>query len=194
MLFLCPERAFHRSRPHSGKLHHYVVQQLVVRQWQCRIYYHVAEYLVVYVPFSCSISFGQLSPVYIFRDIRATFPSGVKNDLRPCFGLMLFLTRPKFSAISRRGSNFVSCPIRPFRKLNSRAHKKLNSGNAMFGAISGKFRTFDVQINFAIPPIFHFSRWLGEFFSFFQSYEISITLSINSLEKPKNFWTFHDSP
>lgn len=64
----------------------------------------------------------------------------------------------------------------------------------MFGAISGKFRTFDVQINFAIPPIFHFSRWLGEFFSFFQSYEISITLSINSLEKPKNFWTFHDSP
>lgn len=146
------------------------------------------------LPFSCSSSLGQLSPVYIFRDIRATFPSGVKNDLRPCFGLMLFLTRPKFSAISRRGSNFVSCPIRPFRKLNSRAHKKLNSGNAMFGAISGKFRTFDLQINFAIPPIFHFSRWLGEFFSFFQSYEISITLSINSLEKPKNFWTFHDSP
>lgn len=55
----------------------------------------------------------------------------------------------------------------------------------MFGAISGKFRTFDVQINFAIPPIFHFSRWLGEFFSLFQSYEITITLSINSLEKPK---------
>lgn len=123
VLFLYPERAFHRSRPHSGKLHHYVVQQLVVRQWPCRIYYHVAEYLVVYVPFSCSISFGQLSPVYIFRNIRATFPSGVKNDLRPCFGLMLFLTRPKSSAISRRGSNFVSCPIRSSRKLNSRARK-----------------------------------------------------------------------
>lgn len=123
VIFLCPERAFHRSRPHSGKLHHYVVQQLVVRQWPCRIYYHVAEYLVVYVPFSCSISFGQLSPVYIFRNIRATFPSGVKNDLRPSFGLMLFLTRPKSSAISRRGSNFVSCPIRSSRKLNSRARK-----------------------------------------------------------------------
>ena len=107
---------------------------------------------------------------------------------------MLFLTRPKFSAISRRGSNFVSCPIRPFRKLNSRAHKKLNSGNAMFGAISGKFRTLDVQINFAIPPMFHFSRWLGEFFSFFQSYEISITLSINSLEKPKTFGHFTTVP
>ena len=123
VIFLCPERAFHRSRPHSGKLHHYVVQQLVVRQWPCRIYYHVAEYLVVYVPFSCSISFGQLSPVYIFRNIRATFPSGVKNDLRPSFGLMLFLTRPKSSAISRRGSNFVSCLIRSSRKLNSRARK-----------------------------------------------------------------------
>ena len=51
-----------------------------------------------------------------------------------------------------------------------------------------------MQINFAIPPISHFRRWLGEFFSLFQSYEISITLSINSLEKPKTFWTFHDSP
>ena len=64
----------------------------------------------------------------------------------------------------------------------------------MFGAISEKFRTFDMQINFAIPPIFHFSRWLGGFFSLFQSYEIFITLSINSLEKPKTIWTFHDSP
>ena len=35
----------------------------------------------------------------------------------------------------------------------------------MFGAISEKFRTFYMQINFAIPPISHFSRWLGEFFS-----------------------------
>ena len=65
----------------------------------------------------------------------------------------------------------------------------------MFGAISEKFRTFDMQINFAIPPIFHFSRWLGgEFFSLFQSYEISITLSISSLEKMKTFQAFHDSP
>ena len=34
----------------------------------------------------------------------------------------------------------------------------------MFGAISEKFRTFDMQINFAIPPISHFRRWFGEFF------------------------------
>ena len=64
----------------------------------------------------------------------------------------------------------------------------------MFGAISEKFRTFDKQINFAIPPISHFRRWLGEFFSLFQSYEISITLSISSLGKSKTFWTFPDSP
>lgn len=31
----------------------------------------------------------------------------------------------------------------------------------MFGAISEKSRTFDMKINFAIPTIFHFSRWLG---------------------------------
>ena len=34
----------------------------------------------------------------------------------------------------------------------------------MFGAISKKFRTLDMQINFAILPNFHFRRWLGEFF------------------------------
>ena len=51
-----------------------------------------------------------------------------------------------------------------------------------------------MQINFAIPPISHFRRWLGEFFSLFQSYEISITLSINSLGKSKTFWPFYDSP
>lgn len=64
----------------------------------------------------------------------------------------------------------------------------------MFGAITEKFRTFDMQINFAIPPIFHFSRRLGEFFSLFQNYEISITLSISSLEKSKTFQAFHNSP
>ena len=38
----------------------------------------------------------------------------------------------------------------------------------MFGAISEKFLTFDMQINFAIPPIFHFSRWLENSFPFFK--------------------------
>lgn len=52
----------------------------------------------------------------------------------------------------------------------------------MFGAISEKIRAFDIQINFAIPPIFHFRRWLGEFFSLFRSYEIFITLSISFIK------------
>ena len=47
VLILCLERAFHRSRHHSGKFHHYIVQQLIVCQWACRIYYHVAEHLAV---------------------------------------------------------------------------------------------------------------------------------------------------
>ena len=54
--------------------------------------------------FSYSISFWQPSPMFIFRNIRATFPSGVKNDLRPSFGLMLFLTRPMPS----RGEEAIS--------------------------------------------------------------------------------------
>ena len=61
----------------------------------------------------------------------------------------------------------------------------------MSGAISEKFSTFDKQINFAILPISHFRRWLGRFFSLFQSHEIPIALSINPL---RNYWAFHDSP
>lgn len=40
----------------------------------------------------------------------------------------------------------------------------------MFGAISEKFRTFDMQIIFAILPNFSLSSVVGEFFSLFQSY------------------------
>ena len=62
----------------------------------------------------------------------------------------------------------------------------------MFGAISEKFRTIDMQINFAIPPQFlTFDGGWGNSFSLYQSYEIPITLSINSL---RNYWAFHDSP
>ena len=64
----------------------------------------------------------------------------------------------------------------------------------MFGIVSEKFRTFDMRINFAMPPISHFRRWLGEFFFLYQSCEILITLSINSLGKLKTFLAFSDSP
>lgn len=31
-----------------------------------------------------------------------------------------------------------------------------------------KFRIYDVQVNFAIPPIFYVRRWLWESYSFFK--------------------------
>lgn len=57
----------------------------------------------------------------------------------------------------------------------------------MFGAISEKFRTFDMQINFAIPPFFTLFGGWGNSFSLFQSYKITITLLISSLGKSKTF-------
>ena len=36
------------------------------------------------------------------------------------------------------------------------------------------FSYFDMQVNFVILPISRFQRWLGEFFSLYQSYEFSI--------------------
>ena len=45
------------------KFHHYVVQQLIVCQWPCRIYYHVAEYLVMDVA------------VQLFQQFRTAEPS-----------------------------------------------------------------------------------------------------------------------
>ena len=44
------------------------------------------------------------------------------------------------------------------------------------------------------PPISHFRWLLWDFFSLFQSCEIPITLSINSLRKSKVFFAFPDSP
>ena len=60
VLFLSLDRTFHCSRPHFGKFQHYVIQQLIVCQWACQIYYHVAEYLVVGVA------------VQLFHQFRAT--------------------------------------------------------------------------------------------------------------------------
>ena len=56
------------------------------------------------------MSFGELICVYIFRNISATFPSGVKYGFRPLLGALRLLTRPKLSAISRSGRCFF---IRP---------------------------------------------------------------------------------
>ena len=70
------------------------------------------------LPFNCSINLGQLSPVYIFRNISATLPSGVKYDFLPRLGLRLLLVSPKFSAISRSGSSFFILPNSLFSKVD----------------------------------------------------------------------------
>ena len=46
------------------------------------------------------ICFWQLCPAYIFRDISATLPSGMKQNVLSGFGLILFPASPEFSAIS----------------------------------------------------------------------------------------------
>ena len=51
-------------------------------------------------------------------NIRATFPSAVKYDLRPSFGLRLLLTSPKFSAIAWSGSNFFILPNSLFSNVD----------------------------------------------------------------------------
>lgn len=64
----------------------------------------------------------------------------------------------------------------------------------MFGAVSEIIRTFDTQINSAIPPPnFLLSVVVGEILFF--SYETSITLLINLLRVAKKlFQAFPDSP
>lgn len=51
----------------------------------------------------------------------------------------------------------------------------MNSGNAMFGAISEKFRTFDIEINFAIPQFLIFD---GNFYCIINQF----------IRKVKNFF------
>ena len=59
----------------------------------------------------------------------------------------------------------------------------------MFGAISAKFRTFAMQIYFAIPPNSAFHGLLEEFLFTYQRHEISNTLAINLLGNYLHFPT-----
>ena len=128
VLFLCPERAFHHSRPHSGKFLSDKVFLLFLLTERTASFYERCLYpvhLAVVPVFSSRVAsvasdifrFAPNSFLCIFRNIRATFPSGVKNDLNPSFGLTLFLTIPKLSAISRRGSSFFILPKSLFSKV-----------------------------------------------------------------------------
>ena len=92
------------------KFHHYVVQQLVVCQWACWIYYHVAEYLVVDVAVQQFQQFRAAESRVCLQEHQGHFPFRSEERLESQLGLILFLTRPKLSAISRRGINFFILP------------------------------------------------------------------------------------
>ena len=82
------------SRHHSGKCHHYVVQQLIVCQWPCRIYYHVAEYL-----------FGAISEKFRTFDMQINFDSP-NFSLSSVVGVFLSI----FSK-SRNFYHFINQPV-----------------------------------------------------------------------------------
>ena len=81
VLIPCLERAFHRSRHHSGKFHHYIVQQLIVCQWACRIYYHAAEYLVVDVAVQLFHQFRAAQSRVHLQEHQGNFP--FRSEERP---------------------------------------------------------------------------------------------------------------
>ena len=87
VFFLCPERAFHYSLYQSGKFHHHVVQQLVVRQWPCRIYYHVAEYLVVDVAVQLFQQYRTAQSRVHLQEHQGNFP--FRSEGRPASQLRL---------------------------------------------------------------------------------------------------------
>ena len=64
----------------------------------------------------------------------------------------------------------------------------MNSGNAMFGAISENFVLSTCRLILRFPQFFTLVGGWGNSFSLYQSYEIPITLSINLLGKLKTFF------
>lgn len=69
-----------------GKFHHYVVQQLIVCQWACRIYYHVAEYLVMDVTVQLFQQFRTAESSVHLQEHQGYFPfrceEGLASQLR----------------------------------------------------------------------------------------------------------------
>ena len=129
-------------------------------------------------PFSCSCSFEQLSPVYIFRNIRATFPSGVKNDCllasTSCFSL------PDRKSLPSHGeeATSLSCPTRSFRKMNSRVRKNSTPEMQCLALFQKKSRTFDMQINFAPPDCPKSPRETEILHTYIQGYKARSEFSI----------------
>ena len=85
----------------------------------------------------------------------------------------------------------LSCPIRSFRKLNSRDRKNLTPETQCLALFQKKFVLWTCRLILRFPQIFTFGGGWGNSFSLYLSYDISITLSINLL---RNYWAFPDSP
>ena len=132
------------------------------------------------------------NPVYIFRNIIATLPFGVKYAFHPNFGLKFMLTNPKFSTISQRGCSFFILP------------------NSLFSNVAYKGHTNQIpriqclvlfRQNFVLLKLRDFLRfsqfltsdggWGGNSFSQYQSYRIFNILSINLFRVSLNFPTVH---
>lgn len=85
------------------------------------------------------ICFWQLCPAYIFRDISATLPSGMKQNVLSGFGLILFPASPEFSAISPERDKSQYSAKSTFSNFTLQRSKNSNSGNGMSGEISANF-------------------------------------------------------
>ena len=63
------------------KFHHYIVQQLIVCQWACRIYYNVAEYLVMDVAVQLFQQFRTAESSVHLQEHQGHFP--FRSEERP---------------------------------------------------------------------------------------------------------------
>ena len=122
-------------------------------------------------PFTRSISFGLLRPVYISRNINATLPRR-KVRSTTAFGLILFPVSPRFSAISCKGSFCLILPSALFESLPVQIIK-IELRERKIGSFS------EMQINFCdTSKIVFQNSWKYSFYLYKNKYLISLCQSI----------------
>ena len=142
-------------------------------------------------PFNFCIRLIKISILYLFPV--------VSTGLFICFSWRGYSSPCKSSALTTSfnvwqppNAPFVlSCPIRSFRKLNSRDRKNLTPETQCLALFQKKFVLWTCRLILRFPQIFTFGGGWGNSFSLYLSYDIYITLSINLL---RNYWAFPDSP
>ena len=116
-----------------------------------------------------------------FWNNRATFPSAVKYDLRPSFGLRLLLISPRFSAFAWSGSNFFILPNSLFSKLTCRGHKNRTPRIQYLALIQQNFVLLTCRFILRFLQIQLSTACWRNSFSPYQRYKIFNTLAINLL-------------